>query len=104
LRNLESEPDLQTRYRHWLESRRAWVQEQKSAAPREGQGHAPHQGHYSRGTTTIGEQAEEHQTKLDLQPFAELDAPIIEAREEKAPPRQAPPGMWAEIRRRLTGR
>lgn len=103
MRNVESDPDLQRRYQHWLESRRAWVQEQKNAAPRES-GHAPHQGHYSRGTTTTGEQSAEHQTKLDLQPFAEVDAPIIEMREEKAPPRQPPPGLWTGIKQRLLGR
>ena len=100
--NIERDPDLQHRYRHWLESRRAWVQEQKQAGPRDG--HAPHQGHYSRGATTTGEQHEEHQTKLDLQPFAELDAPIIEVREEKAPQPQPAQGLWAGIRQRLTGR
>jgi hypothetical protein len=103
MRNIESEPELQRRYQHWLESRRAWVQEQKNAGPREG-GHAPHQGHYSRGTTTTGDQSPEHQTKLELQPFAELDVPVVEVPDEQLPPRPAPPGLWAGIRQRLRGR
>jgi len=98
MRNVESDPDLEGRYRHWLEARRAWVKEQKNAAPKKG--HAPHQGHYSRGTMSTGEAAPAHQSNLTLQAFLEADEPILDPARE-TPPVPAPAGFWPRLKNRL---
>ncbi len=99
MRNLESDAELEKRYKHWLEARRAWVKEQKEAGPPK-DGHAPHQGHYSRGTTSTGEQAAEHQSKLALQPFAEAEPPILEPVPD-TPAIARSPGFWPRLKNRL---
>jgi hypothetical protein len=99
MRNVESDPELEKRYQHWVKSRRAWVQEQKNAPPPSA-GHLPHQGHYSRGTTTTGEESPQHQSKLSLQPFAEVEPPILDPAKETRPPEQAP-GFWSRLKNKL---
>ena len=54
IRNIESDPDLQRRFRQWIESRNQFVGEQKQKGPPE-KGASPWQGHYTRGTTPAGE-------------------------------------------------
>src|SRR5262249_44166344 len=97
IRNLESDAELEQKYKHWLEARRAWATEQKKAGPPK-DGHAPHQGHYSRGSTTTGDQAPEHQSKLALQPFAELEPPILEPVKDAPQPAVAQ-GFWPRLKR-----
>ena len=64
IRNIESDPDLQTRFRQWMESRNRFVAEQKQKGPPE-KGASPWQGHYTRGTTPTGERVEVHETRLN---------------------------------------
>jgi hypothetical protein len=85
IRNIESDPDLQTRFRQWMESRNKFVAEQKQKGPPE-KGASPWQGHYTRGTTPTGEAAREHQVKLKLRSFIEREPRI-----ERAPPAAAAP-------------
>ena len=78
IRNIESDPDLQTRFRQWMESRNKFVAEQKQKGPPE-KGASPWQGHYTRGTTPTGEAAREHQVKLKLRSFIEREPRIERA-------------------------
>jgi uncharacterized protein DUF6065 len=100
MRNLESDPELEKRYEHWLEARRAWVKEQKNA-PLPADGHAPHQGHYARGTTTSGEHAREHQSKLALRQFTEAEPPILDPAKETRPSETVPAGFWPRLKNKL---
>jgi hypothetical protein len=78
IRNIESDPDLQARFRQWMESRNKFVAEQKQKGPPE-KGAAPWQGHYTRGTTPTGEAAREHQMKLKVRSFVEREPRIERA-------------------------
>ena len=78
IRNIESDPELQTRFRQWMESRNKFVAEQKQKGPPE-KGASPWQGHYTRGTTPTGEAAREHQVKLKLRSFIEREPRIERA-------------------------
>jgi len=84
IRNIESEPDLQARFLHWMESRNKFVAEQRQKGPPE-LGASPWQGHYTRGTTPTGEVAPAHQVKLRLGSFVERE-PRIERAPQAAPP------------------
>ena len=85
MRNIESDPDLQNRFRQWMESRNKFVTEQKQKGPPE-KGASPWQGHYTRGTTPTGEAAREHQVKLKLQSFVEREPRIERAPQPAAAP------------------
>ena len=75
IRNLESNPELFDGYKEWIASRRAFVN-QVSANPPKKDEPRPWQGHYTRGTHVSGEAAPTHQTKLQLRPFEEKEAPL----------------------------
>jgi len=104
IRNIESDPDLQQRFRHWMESRNKFVADQKQKGSPE-KGATPWQGHYMRGTTPTGEAAREHQTKLTLRAFVEREPRI----DRPAPPAALTPpdgeraGAWANLKK-LFGR
>jgi hypothetical protein len=75
IRNLESNPELFDGYKEWIASRRAFVS-QVSANPPKKDEPRPWQGHYTRGTHVSGETAPTHQTKLQLRPFEQKEAPL----------------------------
>jgi hypothetical protein len=72
LRNIESDAELMQRYRKWMESRVKFVAEMQKAVREKGE-NAPWQGHYTRGTTVAEEAFAEHQTKLRIREFAEIE-------------------------------
>ena len=84
IRNIESDPDLQRRFRQWIESRNQFVGEQKQKGPPE-KGASPWQGHYTRGTTPAGETAREHQVKLKLRGFDEREPRPVPIAQPEAP-------------------
>lgn len=70
IRNLESAPELLAGFNAWRESRLKLVERKKD--PRAA-GLREWEGHYTRGTTVLGTVAPEHQVKLDLRPFQEME-------------------------------
>ncbi len=71
IRNLESEPELLRSFKTWYASRQ---EAQKAALGESRPGEtAPQQGHYIRGEGHLGERAENHQNKLNIQPFRSLE-------------------------------
>ncbi len=75
IRNLESEPDLLDGFKEWSRSRTSFAAEMKQRPDIPGESR-PWQGHYTRGTTVRGQAAPQHQTKLELRPFLEREAPL----------------------------
>lgn len=73
IRNMESAPAILAGFNAWRESRLRLVERKKDprgAASREWE------GHYTRGTTVAGTVTPQHQVKLELRPFAEIDPPL----------------------------
>jgi hypothetical protein len=99
IRNLESEPEVLKGFGAWDQSRKAFVAEMSKRTPRSDTV-APWQGHYTRGAHITGEAAQEHQTKLALQPFAEDEPPL---RQPSPTDRTPPISKWGRIRATLLG-
>lgn len=76
IQNLDSRPDLLERYQVWHRSRKE-AQKILTTLPHNESFTAARQGHYQRGEGLVGERAEEHQTRLSLKPFTEIDPPKI---------------------------
>lgn len=74
IRNLDSRPDLLESYQIWHRSRKA-AQKTLETLPRSESFTAVRQGHYVRGEGHLGERSEEHQTRLSLKSFTEVDRP-----------------------------
>jgi hypothetical protein len=74
IRNLESEPELLEKYRAWHRSRVQTVERAKNLTFEE----KKVQGHYIRGEHATGERAPEHQNKIALRDFREVDRPLKE--------------------------
>lgn len=95
MRNLESDPELLEKYHAWHKSRVETVERAKSLTFEE----KKVQGHYIRGEHATGDRAPEHQNKIPLQSFREVDPPL------KTPPSR--PNQFAKRRSwvdRLLGR
>ena len=69
IRNLGSDPELQTRFDAWHRARVEAVR--RSGA--EQQKEVKQQGQYIRGEGHVGERAKDHQTKLVIKPFIEVE-------------------------------
>jgi hypothetical protein len=85
IRNLESEPEIAQQYRLWHERRRR-ARDIQGADGSQGHLAVSDQGHYIRGETVDGERFQEHQTKLNLKPIREMDAPEPVDLDQSAPP------------------
>jgi hypothetical protein len=68
IRPIESDPEVQTAYAAWAESRRTFNQELK--VPGSGAQTEKWQKDYFRGGVRFGESPADHRTKLQLKPFA----------------------------------
>ncbi len=69
MRNLESESALLDKFRVWYQSRRQKVQDAQGLAMEE----KKIEGHYIRGQHVDGERAQEHQNKIAVRPFLEME-------------------------------
>ena len=81
IRNIESDRELEEGHRKWAEARRQLVAEKKVLFEELKRGLnqgkvAPWQPHYFRGKAPGGEVAEEHQIRLQIRPFEELEPPL----------------------------
>jgi len=75
IRNLRSEPELQASYAAWHQRRKEAAKAVQGLAMEETGKHM--QGNYIRGETELGERASEHQNKLHVRPFTDLEeAPV----------------------------
>ena len=70
IRNLESEPDVSRSFELGLEKRSEVRKELLEDKNVEGRA----LGHYARGEGYLGERSEEHQRRLEIRPFTEIDA------------------------------
>jgi len=95
LRNLESDPDLLEKFRAWNRNRKQTVERTKGLALEEKQV----EGHYIRGQHVTGDRAPEHQNKIPLHSFREIETPLKEPPVQATQPRK--PGSWID---RLLGR
>jgi hypothetical protein len=75
IRNIESEPELHQGYRAWKDSRRGFVADMNKEIREAGE-NAPWQGHYTRGATVAGKPFSQHQTKLRVREFVQLEPPL----------------------------
>jgi hypothetical protein len=98
VRNLESEPALYQSYQTWRDRRAALVQSLKDK-PRDG-AHNPTEGHYIRGESGAGERISEHQTKLEIKAFTELEPAILQPQPAGAPPAQQERSLLRRLLRR----
>ncbi len=81
MRNIESEPALHQEFRTWWAKRLEKVNEDPSSDTKN-----KIQGHYIRGESVTGTKAPEHQNRLELREFTELEAALL-----KEPPRSETP-------------
>lgn len=92
IRNLASEPALREKFDTWLADRQE-VARQKADSNYQAK---TKQGHYIRGQDHFGDRAAEHQAKLRVRPFVEIEpAPVVEPRAVAAAAGQgAKPNVW----------
>lgn len=69
IRNLGSDPELQTRFDAWHRARVEAVERSGAEQHKE----VKQQGQYIRGEGHVGERAKDHQTKLVIKPFIEME-------------------------------
>lgn len=87
--NMESEPELLRRFETWLADRQA-AQRKKEESHYEAK---VKQGHYIRGEDHQGARAQQHQTKLAVKAFREMEAaPVLESPAAMAATEK--PGFW----------
>jgi hypothetical protein len=88
IRNLASEPDVLRSFELGLVKRqevRKELVEEKNVVGRA-------LGHYARGEGYLGERSEEHQRRLEIRPFADIEsAPVWE------PPPAGRPSLWKRM-------
>ncbi len=91
IRNLASEPALREKFAAWLAYRQDAARRKQDSNYQE----KVKQGHYIRGQDHFGDRAEEHQNKLHVKPFAEVEpGPLVDP---AAPPIAVPapkPSGW----------
>jgi hypothetical protein len=99
--NLQSDAKLHESYSAWHEARlekiRSSPQTRKATEP-----NPRMQGNYVRGEGILGERAMEHQNKLDIRAFSELEpaTATIEVPSEE-PPKTSSGGVWTRLTKRL---
>lgn len=81
IRNLESEPDLLEKFQAWQRGRKETVERAKSLKFEE----KKVEGHYIRGHHATGERAPEHQNKIPLLSFEEVEEPLMKPPDEVVP-------------------
>ena len=74
IRNIESNPELEKSFTNWSASRQAFMQKNRGRPA--GSSGRPWQKHYVWGVGPSGEQAPEHQVKIELRPFEEREPPL----------------------------
>jgi len=79
IRNIQSDPELTKRFTEWARSRVEFAEKHKDKLPPQGKP-LPWQKHYTRGTSTDGQAAREHQVKLELRDFVDRDPVRIPGR------------------------
>jgi hypothetical protein len=97
VRNLESNSELHEQYETWLKRRK-----QAASYGTQGELAVKNQGQYIRGEKVDGTSFREHQTKLQVRPFEELEpAPIlVDSPTTKSDQSEAKSRLW----KRLVGR
>lgn len=95
IRNMESEPELLAGYKIWHERRVAREQERKASNTDE---RKPVQGHYIRGKGYLGEAGEEHETKLQVKAFEEIEPPIPRKTPPAPEPQPSSQSLWQRLR------
>jgi hypothetical protein len=96
IRNLESNEDLHQQYQAWLDRRK-----QAASYGTHGELAVKGQGQYIRGEKIDGSSFSEHQTKLAVRPFAEVEPalPHAESASDSGEDRKSPskPGIWKRL-------
>lgn len=100
IRNLESDENLLARYQKWNANRQEAAKQVAAANNEASAAVKKSQGHYIRGEYQDGERITEHQAKLAVNPFVEVEPATIVPRPVAVPPATKPSllerltGMW----------